>query len=170
MFGKNTVAGLLFASAVLVAAPAATAPAAAAGAGQSTRPAYGAPVSQGAMTSGPVVQLGYQMAAQSPYDWTGQQDTCLNYLWTHESGWRSDAINGSSGAYGIAQALGKVPGATIAMNLAGDDYPAPYTAGNPPPWGDSDATTQISWGLLYIKGRYGSPCGAWAHEVSADWY
>jgi hypothetical protein len=169
MFGKNTLAGLLFAAAVVVAAPAATAPAAA-GAGQSTGPAYGAPVSQGAMTSGPVVQLGEQMAAKAPYGWTGSQATCLNMLWTRESGWRSDAINGSSGAYGIAQALGKVPGATIAENREGDNYPAPYTAANPPPWGDSDATSQISWGLGYISATYGTPCGAWAHEESAGWY
>ena len=166
MISKNVLAGALFAAAVAVASPAA----AVTGPGQAAGPAYGAPVSQGATTTGLVVRLGIQMAAQPPYGWTGQQASCLNWLWTRESGWRSDARNGSSGAYGIAQALGKVPGATPAMVLAGDNYPAPYTAGNPPPWGDSDAATQIAWGLSYIEGRYGSPCGAWAHEESAGWY
>jgi hypothetical protein len=34
----------------------------------------------------------------------------------------------------------------------------------------ADAATQIRCGLGYIKGTYGSPCGAWAHEESAGWY
>ena len=27
----------------------------------------------------------------------------------------------------------------------------------------TDATTQIRWGLGYIQDRYGTPCDAWAH-------
>jgi len=34
----------------------------------------------------------------------------------------------------------------------------------------ADAATQIRWGLEYIKGTYGSPCGAWAHEEATGWY
>jgi hypothetical protein len=34
----------------------------------------------------------------------------------------------------------------------------------------TDAATQIRWGLTYIQGRYGSPCGAWAHEEADGWY
>ncbi len=30
--------------------------------------------------------------------------------------------------------------------------------------------TQIRWGIGYIKGRYGSPCGAWGHFQSHNWY
>ena len=30
--------------------------------------------------------------------------------------------------------------------------------------------TQIMWGLHYIQGRYGSPCGAWSHFQSHGWY
>jgi SLT domain-containing protein len=40
-------------------------------------------------------------------------------------------------------------------------------AANPP---TSSAGAQIDWGLGYIKGRYGSPAGAWAHEVANNWY
>jgi hypothetical protein len=34
----------------------------------------------------------------------------------------------------------------------------------------TNPSTQIRWGLTYIHDRYGSPCGAWAHEQSANWY
>jgi hypothetical protein len=38
-----------------------------------------------------------------------------------------------------------------------------------PDW-QTDAATQIRWGLGYIKSSYGSPCGAWGHEESSGWY
>ena len=38
-----------------------------------------------------------------------------------------------------------------------------------PDW-QTDAATQIRWGLTYIQSRYGSPCGAWAHEEADNWY
>jgi hypothetical protein len=57
-----------------------------------------------------------------------------------------------SGAYGIPQAE---PGSQMAS--AGPDWQA-------------SATTQIRWGLGYIKDRYGTPCGAWSHEEACGWY
>ncbi len=77
---------------------------------------------------------------------------CLVELWNHESGWNVYAENKSSGAYGIPQAL---PGSKMAS--AGADW-----ATNP--------ETQILWGLSYIAGRYGTPCGAWASFQSKGWY
>ena len=77
---------------------------------------------------------------------------CLNKLWNRESGWNHKAYNSGSGAYGIAQAL---PGSKMAS--VADD------------WRTSPAT-QIKWGLGYIKGRYDTPCGAWAHSESSGWY
>jgi hypothetical protein len=38
-----------------------------------------------------------------------------------------------------------------------------------PNW-KSNPETQIKWGLSYIKGRYGSPCGAWSHFKGHGWY
>jgi hypothetical protein len=38
-----------------------------------------------------------------------------------------------------------------------------------PGW-QHDAATQIRWGLTYIKDLYGSPCGAWNHELATGWY
>lgn len=86
------------------------------------------------------------------YGWGQDQFPCLYRLWMQESSWRADALNPDSGAYGIPQAL---PADKLAA--AGADW---RTNGN----------TQIDWGLSYIQGRYGSPCGAWAHEVANDWY
>jgi len=77
---------------------------------------------------------------------------CLDKLWAKESGWNHKAENRSSGAFGIPQAL---PGSK--MSSAGSD------------WKTSPAT-QIEWGLGYIKGRYGTPCGAWAHSQDVGWY
>ena len=34
----------------------------------------------------------------------------------------------------------------------------------------TNPATQIAWGLGYISGRYGSPCGAWSHSQSTGWY
>ena len=88
----------------------------------------------------------------SSYGWGDDQFTCLVNLWNRESNWNYRAQNSSSGAYGIPQAL---PGSK--MVSAGSDW-----ASNP--------ATQITWGLGYISGRYGSPCGAWAHSESVGWY
>jgi len=85
------------------------------------------------------------------YGWGDDQFACLVSLWNRESGWRYNAGN-ASGAYGIPQAL---PGSKMAS--AGADW-----ATNP--------ATQIAWGLGYISGRYGSPCGAWGHSQSTGWY
>jgi hypothetical protein len=49
--------------------------------------------------------------------WTGDQWTCLNNLWTKESGWSSRATNASGSAGGIPQAL---PASKMAS--AGDDW------------------------------------------------
>lgn len=76
---------------------------------------------------------------------------CLYDMWMRESGWRVTAAN-ASGAYGIPQAL---PG---------------YKMGSAGPNWQTNATTQIKWGLGYIKGRYGTPCGAWAFWQANGWY
>ena len=114
-------------------------------------------ISVGAMTipkssnSGANRALGKQMAA-AKHGWTGSEWECLNTLWTRESNWRHTAHNSSSGAHGIPQAL---PGSK--MGSHGADW-----ATNP--------ATQISWGLSYVKGRYGTPCGAWGHFLKKNWY
>ncbi len=84
--------------------------------------------------------------------WGQSEFDCLVALWNKESHWNVYAHNKSSGAYGIPQAL---PGEKMAS--AGADW-----ATNP--------ATQITWGLGYIAGRYGSPCVAWGYSQSRGWY
>ncbi|MCA9583415.1 MAG: transglycosylase SLT domain-containing protein, partial [Myxococcales bacterium] len=94
--------------------------------------------------------LGQQLAAAR--GWSGSQWSCLEQLWTRESGWNHLAVNPSSGACGIPQAL---PCSKMASH--GGDY-------------RTNPSTQIRWGLDYIGGRYGSPCGAWSFWQSHNWY
>lgn len=91
-------------------------------------------------------------AMLSGFGWGQDQFGCLDSLWAHESGWSTTAANPSSGAYGIPQAL---PGSKMAS--AGPDW-------------QTNAATQIRWGLGYIKSLYGSPCGAWSHEQATGYY
>lgn len=100
--------------------------------------------------SGSPQQIAQQMLGQ--FGWSGSQFSCLDPLWEHESGWNPSAENPGSGAYGIPQAM---PGSMMAS--AGADW-------------QTNPATQIKWGLRYIQGRYGSPCGAWAHEEADGWY
>ena len=84
--------------------------------------------------------------------WGESQYSCLVALWTRESNWNLYAENPTSGAYGIPQAL---PGNKMAT--AGADW-------------QTNAATQITWGLGYIAGRYGTPCAAWESSETRGWY
>lgn len=86
------------------------------------------------------------------FGWSSSQFSCLDPLWAHESGWSVTAYNAGSGAYGIPQAL---PGSRMAS--VGPDW-------------QTNAGTQVRWGLEYIKSTYGSPCAAWDHEQATGWY
>ncbi|MBF1674421.1 MAG: hypothetical protein HXO74_00300, partial [Scardovia wiggsiae] len=86
------------------------------------------------------------------YGWTGNEWQAVAWLFNKESGWRWDASNRSSGAYGIPQAL---PGSKMATSGAD--------------WHDN-AATQINWGLNYIKNRYGTPSKAKAFHLTHNWY
>jgi len=109
----------------------------------------------GLVPSGPVPSpstaqgIAYKLLAS--FGFSTDQWGCLDDLWQQESGWSVTAEN-PSGAYGIPQAL---PGSKMAS--AGPDW-------------ETNATTQIKWGLGYIKDIYGTPCGAWDHEEADGWY
>jgi hypothetical protein len=94
----------------------------------------------------------YAFALLSSMSFGVDQYSCLVKLWQRESNWRVDAHNASSGAYGIPQSL---PG--VKMATEGADW-------------QTNPETQIRWGVKYIKGRYGSPCGALAHSDKLGWY
>ncbi|MEW1960850.1 phospholipase [Microbacterium sp. NPDC077644] len=92
------------------------------------------------------------LIAADEYGWGADQFSCLNSLWMKESGWNYQAYNPNGGATGIPQAL---PGSKMAS--AGSDW-------------QTNATTQIRWGLGYIAATYGSPCAAWGHSQAVNWY
>ena len=94
--------------------------------------------------------IAYQMVLAR--GWGDDQFACLSSLWQRESGWRVNAHNRGSGAYGIPQAL---PGSKMAS--AGADW-------------ETNPATQITWGLGYISARYGTPCGAWEKSQRSGWY
>jgi ATPase subunit of ABC transporter with duplicated ATPase domains len=94
--------------------------------------------------------IGREMAADR--GWGDDQFSCLEKLWDKESGWRVNAENKSSGAYGIPQAL---PGEKM-ESVASD-------------W-RTNPRTQIEWGLRYVKSRYSTPCKAWSHFQANNWY
>ena len=100
----------------------------------------------------PASAQNYAETQLASYGWGSDQMPYLVKLWNQESGWRWNAENASSGAYGIPQAL---PGDKMAS--VGADW-------------KTNGATQITWGLQYIKQRYGSPQAAWAHEVANNWY
>lgn len=96
----------------------------------------------------------YATSALGRYGWNQSQFPALKALWNGESGWRWNALNKSSGAYGIPQSL---PASKMAS--AGADW-------------KTNAATQINWGLSYIKSRYGSPAAAYNAWLarSPHWY
>jgi hypothetical protein len=106
----------------------------------------------GGAVNDPAGAKSYASGRLAAYGWGQDQFLCLAQLWTKESNWLTTATNPYSGAYGIAQAL--PPGK---YSSAGSDWLTSYR-------------TQIEWGLGYIGGRYGSPCGAWNHSVANNWY
>jgi hypothetical protein len=93
-----------------------------------------------------------QSVVNSKPGWGPAQWPYLDALWNRESGWRVDATNPSSGAFGIPQSL---PAAKMAS--AGSDW-------------QTNPQTQIRWGIAYIESVYGTPEAAWAHEILFGWY
>lgn len=76
----------------------------------------------------------------------------VDYIISHESGWDPNAINASSGAHGLPQAL---PGGKMAS--AGEDW-----ATNP--------VTQLKWASGYAVSRYGSWAAAYNAWRSQNWW
>ena len=89
-----------------------------------------------------VYARGY-IAAEYP-TWGRAEWRSLLKLWGKESGWRHNADNPDSTAYGIAQVLNTKNGT-----------PAPL---------------QIERGLAYISHRYERPSIAWSHWRKHGWY
>jgi hypothetical protein len=101
--------------------------------------------------SGPLQGIAQKMIADQ---WGMGQWPFFNDLVMRESGWDPTAVNASSGAAGLAQAL----------------PPSKYPPGAWPYTGKSSAVKQLQWMISYIQGRYGNPAGAIAWHNSHNWY
>ncbi|CAL9463656.1 transglycosylase SLT domain-containing protein [Streptomyces sp. NPDC090994] len=80
------------------------------------------------------------------------QFQCFSNIVDHESSWNYQAVNASSGAYGLFQAL-----PASKYSSVGSDW-------------QTNPATQIKWGLNYMNDRYGSPCDAWTFWQANHWY
>ncbi|MFF4748828.1 transglycosylase SLT domain-containing protein [Streptomyces sp. MMS24-I2-30] len=100
---------------------------------------------QGSYTVAQIQAMARQMVASGQFQ-------CFSNIVNHESSWNYRAVNASSGAYGLFQAL---PGTKMAS--AGADW-------------QTNPATQIKWGLNYMNSRYGSPCEAWSFWQANNWY
>jgi TP901 family phage tail tape measure protein len=105
----------------------------------------------GTVATGPVVQMAKQMVSNM---WGTGQWGPFNLLEMSEAGWDYTAVNPSSGAGGLAQAL----------------PPSKYPPGAWPPSGLESAKIQLEWMMGYIKDRYTDPAGAWAFHQANNWY
>jgi hypothetical protein len=80
--------------------------------------------------------------------WSGDQWPLLVELYSRESSLNPGAVNQSSGACGLPQAL---PCSKMACSL-------------------DDIDCQLAWGLSYISKRYGTPQAALNHSYMTGWY
>jgi len=96
--------------------------------------------------------LALRMFQDSQGEWDWDDWEALLELWDRESRWNEAAANPSSSARGIPQAMTSL-------------HPETQT----PEW-LSDPSRQISWGMDYIKNRYGRPTRALEHHDLKNWY
>jgi len=110
-------------------------------------------------------------AAATARGWgKGGQWNALTRLINQESGGNATARNPSSGALGIAQALGH--GTSCSKGTLGNEYGPQYglSCKQAQQANSGNATQQLRWMMGYIHARYGTPAAAWQHEVANNWY
>ena len=100
------------------------------------------------VADGPIKQMAKQMLEQMGW---GDQFGDLNWLLTRESGWRPNAQNPTSTAYGLFQFLNSTWG-TVGGHKT------------------SDPKLQLEYGLKYIRQRYGDVRGARSFWSRNHWY
>ncbi len=96
----------------------------------------------------PILAAGYAKSLLGQFGWNAGHMESLAKLWNGESGWRFNARNRSSGAYGIPQALPATKMASVGSDWA------------------INAFTQVLWGMGYIQDRYGNPTNAYQTWLS----
>lgn len=86
------------------------------------------------------------------YGWTENDYYSIVQIVNRESSFNPYAVNKKSGACGLFQAY-----PCSKMAKYGSDYRTNYKV-------------QVSWGMDYIKARYGSPSQAWSFWQKHHWY
>jgi hypothetical protein len=110
-------------------------------------------------------------AAAAAHGWgSGAQWQALSNVEMAEAGFNPQATNGSSGAYGLAQALGHGNGAATQGTVTNEYGGFGLTDAQAQAANSGDAGAQAVWMVNYIAATYGTPEAAWAHEQANHWY
>jgi hypothetical protein len=127
---------------------------------------FAAPVGSGSSSGG---MSALQQAAK-PYGWDkGAQWTSLVYVEMREAGFNPRIRNPSSGALGLAQALGH--GNVNTAGTLGNEYGGfGLTDAQARLANSGNAYWQAVWMVNYISATYGTPAAAAAHERADNWY
>jgi resuscitation-promoting factor RpfB len=145
-------------------------PASAPGANAITVPVVPATASTGTAVGSSSAQQALQNAAAA-YGWgSGAQWQALQNVEMAEAGFNPSATNPSSGAYGLAQALGHGQGVNTQGTVTNQYGGYGLSSAEAQAANSGDAQAQAIWMCAYIAATYGNPVNAWAHEQSAGWY
>jgi hypothetical protein len=111
-------------------------------------------------------------AAASAKGWgTGSQWQSLQSLEIAEAGWNPRVKNPSSGAIGIAQALGHGKGSATAGTLGNEYGGFGLTDAEAKAANSGSAPEQAKWMVNYIASRWGDPNTAWGgYRARGNWY
>lgn len=108
--------------------------------------------------------------AAKAYGWdAGAQWLHLAYVEMREAGFSATAKNPSSGALGLAQALGH-GNANTAGSLGNEYGGFGLTDQQAQAANSGSAYWQAVWMVNYVKATYGTPAAAAAHEAANNWY
>ena len=139
-------------------APSANSP----GTDQAVTSASGVPATSNAMQA-------LQQAAKAR-GWTGTEWTALQNVEMREAGFNPNATNSSSGAYGLAQALGHGNGASTQGTVTNEYGGFGLSNSQAQAANSGNVGAQALWMVNYIAATYGDPIKAWQHEQTYGWY
>lgn len=136
----------------------------------------GANAAANAVSTGgvPAVQKGklqnYARQVLTSNNWTGSgQWSAFNSIEMAEAGWNPRIKNPSSGALGIAQALGH--GNSNTQGTLGNEYGGyGLTDRQAREANSGNGYWQLVWMANYIKAVYGTPSAAWQFHQANNWY
>lgn len=103
------------------------------------------------------------------YGW-GDQWAEFNKLELSEAGWNPLAKNRSSGAFGLAQALGHGNGSATQGTKSNMYGGYGLSDADAKKANSGDGKAQLVWMMNYIKSRYNNPRAAWAFHIKNNWY